>query len=84
MNDKNLAMVLTTAIVAPVMIVCCGGGRAFLGSALASATWLFMGSGGLPSHLLAIAVGGLMLGLLHYWRSEDDCKRPNSVSEPRS
>ncbi|RKF12549.1 hypothetical protein D6850_17970 [Roseovarius spongiae] len=84
MNDQSLGMILATAIAAPVVVVCCGGGLAMLGSALVGVTGLFSGMGGLLSALLAISVGILVLALLRMRRPEGDHGRPDSVPEPRS
>ena len=81
MNDKNLGMILATAIAAPIMIICCGGGLALLGSALAGATGLFSGWGGLASLCLAIAVGGVLLALPRVRRSDGDRTEPEPARE---
>lgn len=35
MSDRTLGMIVATAIAAPVVAICCGGGLALAGSALA-------------------------------------------------
>lgn len=84
MNDKNLGMILATTIAAPVVLVCCGGGLALLGSALSGVMGMFSGMGSLLSGLLAAGVGILLFSLLCTRRRKRDCGRTESVSEPRS
>ncbi len=76
-------MILAAAIAAPIMVVCCGGGLALLGSALAGATGLFYGFGGLPSVFLALVVGGLLLTLPRVRRSLGDRARREHSREGR-
>lgn len=84
MNDRNLGMILATAIAAPVVVVCCGSGLALFGSALAGLVGLFSGMGGGLSGLLAIGVGILLLAMFGLRSSKDDRGRSDTVSEPRS
>lgn len=84
MNDRNLGMILATAIAAPVVVICCGGGLALIGSALAGLAGLFSGMGGGLSGLLAIGVGILLLAMFGVQRPKDDRGRSDTGSEPRS
>ncbi|WP_156912582.1 hypothetical protein [Roseibium algicola] len=59
MSDKPLGMMLATAVAAPVMIVCCGGGLAFVGSAATGLIAHFSGSGVVLSVLTAAIAGFL-------------------------
>jgi hypothetical protein len=63
MSDKGMGMILATAIAAPALILCCGGGIALVGSALAGLTGFLSGSGILVSALIAVAVGPLLLAV---------------------
>jgi hypothetical protein len=54
-SDKPLGMMLTTAVAASVMIVCCGGGLAFVGRLIAHLS----GSGVVLSVLTAAIAGFL-------------------------
>ena len=84
MNDKDLGMILATAIAAPVVVVCCGGGLALLGSELAGVAGLVWGMGGGLSALLAIGVGILLLAMFGIRRPKESRGRPNPVPESRS
>ncbi len=55
---------LTTAVAAPVMIVCCGGGLAFVGSAATGLIAHLSGSGVVLSVLTAAIAGFLAYFLL--------------------
>lgn len=84
MNDWNLGMIIATAIAAPVVVVCCGGGLALFGSALAGFAGLFSGLSGALSGLLAINVGVLLLAMFGRRTSRDDRRWSKTISEPRS
>lgn len=84
MNDRNLGMILATVIAAPVVVICCGGGLALVGPALAGLVGLFSGMGGGLSGLLAIGVGVLLFAMFGLRSPKDDCGRSDTVSEPRS
>lgn len=84
MNDKNLGMIMATAIAAPILIVCCGGGLALLGAGLTGATGLFSGLGGPLSVLLAIAVGGVLLALPRLRKPTGNGKQEAGTQEHRS
>jgi len=84
MNDRNLGMILATAIAAPSMVVCCGGGLALLGSALACLAGVFSGMGGARSGLLATGVGVLLLAMFGRKTPRDDRGRSVAVLELRS
>ena len=84
MSDKTLGMILATAIAAPIVIVCCGGGLALLGAGLTGATGLFSGLGGPLSVLLAIAVGGVLLALPRLRKPLGDGERQDGTKERRS
>jgi len=83
MNDKTLAMILATAIAAPFAVVCCGGGLALLGSALAGVAGRFSGMRGGLSGLLAIGVGIFLLAMFWLRRPEEVRGRANAVPESR-
>ena len=84
MNDRNLGMILATAIAAPVVVVCCGGGLALFGSALAGLAGLFSGMGGGLSGLLAVGVGILLLAMFGRRTPRDHRGRSETISERRS
>ena len=67
MSDKSLAMILATAIAAPAMIVCCGGGVALIASAVAGSIGFLSGSGVLSAALIAMAAGITLLAMRR-WR----------------
>ena len=69
MSDKNLGMILATAIAAPVMIICCGCGIALIGSGLAGLAGFLTCSGVLVSALIAVAVGVLLLAMRNLQRA---------------
>lgn len=61
MRDKTLGMIVATAIAAPVVVFCCGGGLVLIGSALAGLAGWLSGSGVLMSALIALIAGSLAL-----------------------
>jgi len=63
-----MTMIMVTAIAAPVMIICCGGGVVFLVSALAGAFGFLSGSGGLISALLVTFAGIFVVGMRSWHR----------------
>ncbi|MBO9463305.1 hypothetical protein HEP89_29630 (plasmid) [Labrenzia sp. 5N] len=65
MSDKSLGMILATAVAAPVVIICCGGGLAFVGSAATGLIAQLFGSGVVLSVLIA-AVAGLFAYFLRH------------------
>ena len=67
MSDKSLGMILATAIAAPIMIICCGGGAALIGSAVAGSIGILSGTGVLTSALIAVVVGTALLAM-RSWR----------------
>jgi membrane protein implicated in regulation of membrane protease activity len=75
MNDRTLGMIVATAIAAPVVVICCGGGLALAGSALAGlGGWLW--GANLPlSLLMAVAAGALVLALRQRFRGGSDTDR---------
>jgi len=84
MNDRTLGMILPTVIAAPVVMMCCGGALALLGSALAGLAGLLSGMGDGHSGLLAIGVGILLLALFVLQRRTDVRGQSNPVPESRS
>ena len=76
MSDKSMAMIMVTAIAAPVMIICCGGGAAFLVSALAGTLGFLSGSGALTSALIAMFVGVFVLAMRSWhWARQKPVRR---------
>lgn len=84
MRDQTLGMILATAIAAPVVVVCCGGGLALVGSALAGLAGLLSGSRLLLSVLMAVAAGSLVLALRSRPRSGSGMDRRSDRKEHRS
>lgn len=64
MRDKSLGMILATAIAAPVMIVCCGGGAALIGLAMAGSVGYISGSGLLNAALIVVVAGIAILAFI--------------------
>jgi hypothetical protein len=56
MSDKPVALLVTTLIGAPLMLVCCVGGVSFLAAIFGGITGFFSGFGLLAALLIALAV----------------------------
>lgn len=68
MSDRTLGMIVATAIAVPVVVICCGGGLALAGSALAGLGGWLSGATFPLSLLMAVAAGALVLALRRRFR----------------
>ena len=75
MSDRTLGMIVATAIAAPVVVICCGGGLALAGSALTGLGGWLSGANLPLSLLMAGAAGALVFALRGRSRGGSDMDR---------
>jgi hypothetical protein len=68
MNDKPMAVFVTTVIAAPLMLLCCGGAVVGISAVASFISWLG-GLDGLSAILIGLVVAVLVLGLREWHRS---------------
>ena len=77
MKDRYMGMALSTAIAAPLIIICCGGKLALIGIAFGGVTGFLTGGSILAITLFALLGGILFLAVREIFRARnsDDPER---------